>query len=81
MLLRGVNDSVATLTSLSQTLFANGILPYYLHQFDPVQGAMHFAVPLTEGQVLLSGLRANLPGYLVPRYVQEIPGMAAKYPL
>ena len=81
VLLRGVNDSVATLTSLSQTLFANGILPYYLHQFDPVQGAMHFAVPLTEGQVLLSGLRANLPGYLVPRYVQEIPGMAAKYPL
>ena len=81
VLLRGVNDELATLTLLSQTLFANGILPYYLHQFDPVQGAMHFAVPVAEGQTLVSGLRASLPGYLVPRYVQEIPGMAAKYPL
>jgi EF-P beta-lysylation protein EpmB len=81
VLLRGVNDSLETLTQLSQRLFANGVLPYYLHQFDPVQGGMHFAVPLHEGQALLAQLRASLPGYLVPRYVQEIPGMAAKYPL
>jgi EF-P beta-lysylation protein EpmB len=81
VLLRGVNDSLETLAQLSQRLFADGVLPYYLHQFDPVQGAMHFAVPLTEGQALMTQLRARLPGYLVPRYVQEIPGMAAKYPL
>jgi EF-P beta-lysylation protein EpmB len=81
VLLRGVNDQVATLAALSQALFAQGVLPYYLHQFDPVQGAMHFAVPIAEGQTLVAGLRASLPGYLVPRYVQEIPGMAAKYPL
>ena len=81
VLLRGVNDTLETLTQLSRTLFANGVLPYYLHQFDPVQGAMHYAVPPAEGQSLLSRLRNELPGYLVPRYVQEIPGMAAKYPL
>ena len=81
VLLRGINDSAATLTELSHVLFANGVLPYYLHQFDPVQGALHFAVPLVEGQQLMTQLRASLPGYLVPRYVQEIPGMAAKYPI
>ncbi|MBI1422837.1 MAG: EF-P beta-lysylation protein EpmB [Gammaproteobacteria bacterium] len=81
VLLRGVNDSVATLAELSQTLFAHGVLPYYLHQFDPVQGAMHFAVPLGEGQAMVAALRTRLPGYLVPKYVQEIPGMAAKYPV
>jgi len=81
VLLRGVNDSVETLSRLSQALFSNGVSPYYLHQFDPVQGATHFAVPIAEGQSLMHQLRSCLPGYLVPRYVQEIPGMAAKYPL
>jgi len=81
VLLRGVNDTLETLESLSRTLFAAGVLPYYLHQFDPVQNALHFTVPAAEGQTLLSGLRARLPGYLVPRYVQEIPGAGAKIPL
>jgi len=81
VLLRGVNDSVATLRQLSQQLFANGVLPYYLHQFDPVQGALHFSVPLTEGQVLMAELRTQLPGYLLPKYVQEIQGKTAKIPI
>lgn len=81
VLLRGINDDVSILAELSRTLFRHGILPYYLHQFDPVQGAMHFAVPTAAGQALMRQLRDRLPGYLVPRYVQEIPGMAAKYPL
>lgn len=81
VLLRGVNDNEDTLLTLSQDLFAAGVMPYYLHQFDPVQGAMHFAVPIREGNALIAALRRRLPGYLVPRYVQEIPGSAAKYPL
>jgi len=81
VLLRDINDAVETLSQLSQRLFANGVLPYYLHQFDPVQGALHFAVPQAEGRTLMAGLRARLPGYLVPRYVQEIPQMAAKLPI
>ena len=81
VLLRGINDDVTTLCTLSHALFAAGVLPYYLHQFDPVQGAMHFALPVAEGRALMAGLRERLPGYLVPRYVQEIPGSAAKHPL
>src|SRR5690606_17649035 len=44
VLLRGVNDSLETLISLSETLGDHGILPYYLHVLDHVKGAQHFHV-------------------------------------
>lgn len=81
VLLAGINDSVEVLTNLSQRLFATEILPYYLHQFDPVQGAMHFAVPVEKGRQLMQAMQNSLPGYLVPRYVQESPGAKAKISL
>src|SRR3546814_11409400 len=45
VLLRGVNDSVDALADLSERGFAAGVLPYYLHQLDRVDGAAHFEVP------------------------------------
>jgi EF-P beta-lysylation protein EpmB len=45
VLLRGINDSADALAELSERLIACGILPYYLHQLDRVQGAAHFEVP------------------------------------
>ena len=38
VLLKGVNDSVDALSTLSQRLFDFQVLPYYLHQLDRVQG-------------------------------------------
>lgn len=81
VLLRGVNDSVAALAQLSETLFAAGIQPYYLHLLDRVQGAAHFEVPQAEAQILMRELSAVLPGYLVPRLVREISGRASKTPV
>lgn len=78
VLLKGVNDSVETLQELFLTCAANGILPYYLHQLDRVEGAAHFEVPTSEGIELVRKLRAKLPGYAVPRFVQEIPGKSEK---
>lgn len=78
VLLRGVNDDVDTLCALSETLFCAGALPYYLHQLDRVQGAAHFAVAGDRAQALMAGLRARLPGYLVPRLVREDAGAASK---
>ena len=78
VLLRGVNDNVECLATLSRTLIANGIIPYYLHQLDRVQGAHHFEVPKQTGIQLIEQLRQQLPGYAVPSFVQEIPGMASK---
>jgi EF-P beta-lysylation protein EpmB len=81
VLLRGVNDSAEALIRLSETLFGAGILPYYLHMLDRVQGAAHFAVSDTRARELLARVRASLPGYLVPRLVREIPGADSKTPL
>ncbi|WP_232819352.1 EF-P beta-lysylation protein EpmB [Saccharospirillum mangrovi] len=78
VLLAGVNDSLAALTDLSQALFNADVLPYYLHQLDPVRGAAHFDVPDARGQQLWRELQASLPGYLVPRLVREVPGDAGK---
>ncbi|MBI3560220.1 MAG: EF-P beta-lysylation protein EpmB [Gammaproteobacteria bacterium] len=81
VLLRGVNDRVDTLVLLSERLFSAGIMPYYLHQLDKVQGAAHFLVTPSRARELYRQLTAQLPGYLLPRLVQEIPGMAAKLPM
>ncbi|NOY30520.1 MAG: EF-P beta-lysylation protein EpmB [Planctomycetes bacterium] len=74
VLLRGINDSVAAQVALSERLIEIGVVPYYLHQLDRVAGASHFEVPIIEGLQLMKELRAQLPGYAVPRYVQEIAG-------
>jgi len=78
VLLKGVNDDVATLKKLSLKLVQGGILPYYLHSLDPVQGAAHFAVDKEEGLRLIEALKGQLPGYAVPKYVAEIPNKPNK---
>ena len=81
VLLRGVNDSVDVLAELSERLIDLGVLPYYLHQLDRVAGVGHFEVPVEEGRALIDALRRRLPGYAVPRYVQEVAGEEFKVPL
>jgi EF-P beta-lysylation protein EpmB len=80
VLLRGVNAEAASLADLSEALFAAGVLPYYLHRLDPVAGAAHFAVSLAEARAIMAKLRTELPGYLVPKLVRELPGGAYKEP-
>ncbi len=81
VLLKGVNDSAVTLEELSEVLFYSGILPYYLHQLDRVEGAAHFSVSDTRAATLMEGLKVRLPGYLIPRLVQEKAGAPYKLPL
>jgi EF-P beta-lysylation protein EpmB len=78
VLLAGVNDSVEALEALSHRLIALRVQPYYLHQIDRVAGAAHFEVPLARGRAIVQQLRARLPGYAVPRFVQEQPGAEHK---
>jgi EF-P beta-lysylation protein EpmB len=81
VLLRGINDGLEALTALSERLFAAGVLPYYLHQLDRVQGAAHFEVDDARALALVEAMRGRLPGYLVPRLVREVAGDASKRPL
>ncbi len=81
VLLKDINDSVDTLVDLYEALYRCGVLPYYLHLLDKVSGAHHFEVTQTEAKILYQGLLKRLPGFLVPRFVQEIPKLPHKQPL
>lgn len=81
VLLRGVNDSVSALSELSESLFAAGVLPYYLHLLDKVNGAAHFEVPEADAKSLYQALLAELPGFLMPTLVREIAGKSSKTPI
>jgi len=78
VLLAGVNDDIEVLTNLCRRLIDLGVMPYYLHQLDRVAGAAHFEVSTDRGRKLIDELRRHLPGYAVPRYVQEVPGESSK---
>lgn len=81
VLLAGVNDSVDALVALSKRLHSCGVLPYYLHQLDPVAGAAHFQVSDARARSMLNAMRGLLPGYLVPKLVREVAGEPSKTPL
>lgn len=78
VLLRGVNDTVEAQCDLSLALIDHGVIPYYLHQLDRVAGAAHFEVSVETGRAIVQEMRRRLPGYAVPRYVQEVPGESHK---
>lgn len=81
VLLKGVNDDIQTLCLLAEQLANQGIIFYYLHQLDRVQGAAHFEVEEEKGRFLIQEMAKHLPGYAVPKYVREIAGMPNKTPL
>ena len=78
VLLKGVNDEEAILEALFRKLANHGIFAYYLHQLDKVQGSAHFEVSKERGLELIRHLEQSLPGYAVPKYVQEIQGEPSK---
>lgn len=81
VLLHRINDNVQALCALSESLFEQGVLPYYLHMPDPVSGTAHFAVTDQHAAQLIAKTRALLPGYLMPQLVREEPGEHSKTPL
>lgn len=78
VLLKGVNDRIDQLVQLSEKLFASNVLPYYLHLLDKANGTGHFEVSETTAISIMDGIKAKLPGYLVPKLVRETPGAASK---
>lgn len=78
VLLAGVNDSLNAQLALCERLIDLRVMPYYLHLLDRVAGAAHFEVSTERGREIIVGLRAQLPGYAVPRLVREVPGALGK---
>lgn len=81
VLLKGVNDDVATLAHLFKQLTNVRALPYYLHQLDLARGTNHFRVPIENGIELMRQLQGNITGLAIPRYVLDIPQGKGKIPL
>lgn len=80
VLLKGINNNIEDQINLSEALYNAGVLPYYLHLLDAVQGAAHFDVNLEAALSIISQMQASLPGFLVPKLVREIVGEASKTP-
>jgi EF-P beta-lysylation protein EpmB len=81
VLLRDINDTVDDQIDLSKALFKAGVLPYYLHLLDKVNGAQHFDIEESEARKLHGLLLRRLSGYLVPKLVREEPGKGSKTPI
>ncbi|WP_353216605.1 EF-P beta-lysylation protein EpmB [Sandarakinorhabdus sp.] len=81
VLLAGVNDAAEVIAGHCRRLLACGVLPYYMHLTDPVAGTAHFDVGTEMARDIEADLRRMLPGYLVPRFVREVPGELSKTPL
>lgn len=81
VLLKGVNDSAATLAELFNTLVELRVRPYYLHQADLAPGTAHFRTTLAEGQAIMRQLRGRISGLAQPTYVLDIPGGYGKVPV
>lgn len=81
VLLKNINDNAETLANLSHKLFGIGVLPYYLHILDKVQGASHFDIDESQAIELYWQLLEKLSGYLVPKLVQELPNRPYKTPI
>jgi KamA family protein len=78
VLLAGINDTADQMEALCRRLVNVGVMPYYLHQLDRVSGSAHFEVERLKGIQLIHDLTSRLPGYAVPRFVQEIAGETSK---
>ena len=81
VLLKGVNDTIETLSDLMRALVANRVKPYYLHHLDKAEGVGHFRVSIAKGQHLVRELRGRLSGLCQPTYVLDIPGGYGKVPI
>lgn len=81
VLLRNINDNVDAQQQLSERLFSAGILPYYIHMLDKVEGASHFDVSEQRALEIMAELIKRQPGFLVPKLVRELAGQPGKTPL
>jgi lysine 2,3-aminomutase len=82
VLLKGVNDSEQTLYALFTKLAAEGIVPYYVYQNDPVYWAKHFTVPIDRAIKIWQQLRPRLSGVAATaRFVIDVPKGYGKVPV
>ncbi len=78
VLLRDVNDDVATLETLFRGLVRARVRPYYLLQMDPVRGSSHLRTPLARGVEIMRSLQGRVSGIALPKFICDTPGGKGK---
>jgi lysine 2,3-aminomutase len=81
VLMKGINDDLATMRKLMRALLRVKIRPYYLFHCDPVTGAGHFRTSIWKGLEIMEGLRGHLSGLAIPTYCVDAPHGGGKIPL
>ena len=76
--LKSINDNPHILYQLSQKIIEAGIMPYYINKLDKVSGSAHFDISIERGKEIISELGKICSGYMIPRFVQDIPENASK---
>ncbi|KAK3330414.1 hypothetical protein B0H66DRAFT_61239 [Apodospora peruviana] len=78
VLLRGINDDVATMSNLIRQLADNNITPYYVYQCDMVEKIEHLRTPLQTILDLEAKIRGSIAGFMMPSFVVDLPGGGGK---
>ncbi|KAK0910991.1 hypothetical protein LTS16_023584 [Friedmanniomyces endolithicus] len=78
VLLRGVNDDVATMSTLIRKLADMNIQPYYVYQSDMVQGVEDLRTPLSTILELERQIRGTIAGFMTPSFIVDLPGGGGK---
>ncbi len=81
VLLRGVNDSLQTLTELFNRLAALGIRPGYLFQGDLAPGTAYLRTNIYKSLQLYEELRKELSGLSLPVFAVDLPNGGGKFNL
>jgi lysine 2,3-aminomutase len=73
VLLRGINDDVATMKALCEGLVRMRVRPYYLYQAQVIGGTAHLRTSIEKGMEIMEALRGRTSGFAIPTYVLDTP--------
>ena len=78
VLLKGVNDDLASMSTLIRKLADLNIQPYYVYQGDMVEGVEDLRTPLSTILSLEKNIRGTIAGFMTPSFVVDLPGGGGK---
>jgi lysine 2,3-aminomutase len=78
VLIRGVNDSVATMIELVRRLSYMNVRPYYVYQHDMVSAVEELRTTVATNCTIERGVRGSTAGYNTPLAIVDLPGGGGK---
>lgn len=79
--LKGINDSAKILKGLFSGLSVLGVIPYYIHHCDKIDGLENFTIPIKKEIAIMTQLEIALSGIELPKHVVDAPFGDGKIPI